>query len=207
MIINKQQKFIFIHIPKNSGTEMSKCIQKVYTKSILLQQVDQKTGIDKMHLYLDVINKYVDINWFNNAIKFCIIRNPYEKLYSAWNFLKNRYQFSNVNDFIKYKVNKEFIFGLELIPRDARVHYRPQHTFTHNNEGNKKVDFIIRYENLNDDIKILNAKYNYKIPEYGDIKKYKINKYFDKYNSDSIQKINDLYELDFKWLDYKMILP
>ena len=207
MIINVEKNFIFIHIPKNAGTEMTRNIGKVYKKNIILQQVDPKTGIDKMHLYLDVIHKYVNPNLFENAIKFCIIRNPYEKLYSAWNYLRNRYQFSNVNDFIKYKINKEFIYGLELIPRDARVHYRPQHTFIYDIEGNKKVDYIIRYENLNNDIKSLNKKYNYIIPEYGDIAKYAINKYFRYFNSESVQKINELYELDFKLFGYEMILP
>jgi hypothetical protein len=53
MIICNQYKFIFIHIPKNSGTEMSKTLQKKYNCELLMW-VDEKTMIDKMHLYQDV---------------------------------------------------------------------------------------------------------------------------------------------------------
>ena len=46
-------------------------------------------------------------------------------------------------------MTEEFIYGRELIPMDARVHYRPQYTFIYN-EGIKNVDYIMRFENLND---------------------------------------------------------
>jgi hypothetical protein len=50
---------------------------------------------------------------------------------------------------------------------DARVHYRPQYTFIYDNNNNKKVDFVIKYENLNKDIEDFNKKYKLDIPYYG----------------------------------------
>ena len=41
----------------------------------------------------------------------------------------------NVNDFVKYKLDKNFIYGRELIRKDARVHYRPQFTFVYDEKG------------------------------------------------------------------------
>ena len=46
-------------------------------------------GIDKMHLYYDVIYEFISKKVLDNYFKFCIIRNPYNKVYSAWNFIKD----------------------------------------------------------------------------------------------------------------------
>ena len=160
-------------------------------------------GIDKMHLYYDVIYQFISKNVLDNYFKFCIIRNPYNKLYSAWNFIKKRHGYNNVNDFIKYKLNEEFIYGKELIPGDARVHYRPQFTFVYDNEGNKFANFIIRYENLNEDISEMNKKYDLNIPLYDNGNTQK--SYINLLNKESILKINSLYEKDFKLFNYEMI--
>jgi hypothetical protein len=207
MIICDENKFIFIHIPKNSGTEMSKAITSKYTNASLLDSVvidGKNIGIDKMHLYTEVIGEFIPKNKLDNYFKFCIVRNPYNKLYSAWNFIKDRHGYENVNDFVKYKLTNEFIHGKELIPLDARVHYRPQHTFVYDCIDNKQVDFIIKYENLNNDINQLNNEFHLEIPLYGnDLTCKKDYTYF--FNKESIEKINKLYEKDFLMFDYKIM--
>ena len=206
MLICEKKKFIFIHIPKNSGTAMTNEIQKRYNQSQILRDVERNginIGIDKMHLYYDVIYKFISKEILDNYIKFCIIRNPYNKLYSAWNFIKDRHGYSDINDFIKYKLDENFIYGKEIIPNDARVHYRPQFTFVYDNEYNIFVDFIIRYENLNEDIFKLNKKYNLDIPLYDNSNSKK--SYINLFNKESIIKINTLYKKDFELFNYKMI--
>lgn len=84
------------------------------------------------------------------------------------------------------------MYGLESIPLDARVLYRPQYTFIYDidNDGkllDKKVDVIIKYENLNDDIAKINKQYNLKIPQYGNEKIYTPLKYIKHFNKNSIQ--------------------
>lgn len=206
MIICDKKKFIFIHIPKNSGTEMTKELQKIYKDTQLLNSCERdgiNIGIDRMHLYYDVIDKFISKNILDNYFKFCIIRNPYNKLYSAWNFIKERHGYIDVNDFIKYKLNEEFIYGKELIQGDARVHYRPQFTFVYNNENNKFANFIIRYENLNEDISKMNEKYGLNIPLYDNGNSQK--SYINLLNKESIKKINSLYKKDFELFNYEMI--
>lgn len=206
MIICNEKKFIFIHIPKNSGTAMSNAIKKKYNKSQLLMYCERKgpnIGIDKMHLYYEVIEKFIPKNVLDKYLKFCIIRNPYNKLYSAWNFIKERHGYKDVNDFVKYKLNKKFIYGKELIPGDARVHYRPQFTFIYDENDNQYVNFIIRYENLNNDIKELNNKFDLTIPIYGN--KNTNRNYIKMFNKESIEKINKIYEKDFLLFNYEMI--
>ena len=139
MIICDIKKFIFIHIPKNSGTTMTEELQKTYKDTQLLMWVERdgiNIGIDKMHLYYDVIDKFIPKNILDNYYKFCIIRNPYNKFYSAFQNFKPIHGYCDVNVFIKDKLDEEFIYGKELIPGDERVHYRPQFTFVYNNENN-----------------------------------------------------------------------
>ena len=209
MTLCVENKFIFIHIPKNSGSAMTKAILKTYRGSKI--RYYQKTerhgpniGIDKMHLYYEVIDKFIPRKILNEYIKFCIIRNPYDRLYSAWNFIKERHGYSDVNDFVKYKLNKEFIYGKEIKQMDARVHYRPQYTFIYDEKNKQFIDYIIRYENLNEDLSKFNKKYNFDIRIYG--KDYKFKKsYINFFNKESLKKINELYKKDFLLLNYKMI--
>lgn len=206
MIICDENKFLFIHIPKNSGTAMTKELQRTYKDTQLLKHCERQginIGIDKMHLYYDVIDKFISKNVLKNYFKFCIIRNPYNKLYSAWQFIKERHGYNNVNDFIKYKLNEEFIYGKEIIPGDARVHYRPQFTFVYDNENNRFVDFIIRYENLNEDVCKMNTKYGLNLPLYDNGNTQK--SYINLFNKESIMKINRLYKKDFELFNYQMI--
>ena len=206
MIICDKEKFIFIHIPKNSGTAMTESLQKTYEDTKLLMFCERdgiNIGIDKMHLYYEVIEQFIPKNILNKYVKFCIIRNPYDKLYSSWNFIKERHGFNDVNDFVKYKLDEVFIYGKEIIPGDARVHYRPQYTFVYDEHNNKFADFIIRYENLNEDISKLNKKYNLHVPLYDNGNTQK--SYINFFNNESIKKINNLYKKDFLLFNYDII--
>jgi hypothetical protein len=196
----------FIHIPKDSGTSMTEELQRTYKNTKLLMHCERdgkNIGIDKMHLYHDVIYEFISKDILDNYFKFCIIRNPHNKLYSAWNFIKERHGYSNVNDFIKYKLNEEFIYGKEIIPGDARVHYRPQFTFVYDNKNNKFADFIIRYENLNEDISKINEKHGLNIKSYDNGNSQK--SYISLLSKESILKINSLYKKDFELFNYEML--
>ena len=197
MIICDEKQFIFIHIPKNSGTAMTRALRKTYRGIKLLMWRDKNIGIDKMHLYYGVIDNFIPRNKLDKYMKFCIIRNPYDTLYSAWNYLKRTHEYNDVNNFVKYKLNKEFIYNKDC------VHYRPQYTFVYDEHDNKFADFIIRYENLNEDISKLNKKYRLNIPLYDNGNTQK--NYIIFFNDESIEKINNLYKKDFELFNYEMI--
>ena len=80
MIVIHEKELVFIHIPKNSGTEMTKQIQNTYEDAIVLRDCEREgvnVGIDKMHLYFDVIDLFIPKNVLKAYTKFCIVRNPY----------------------------------------------------------------------------------------------------------------------------------
>jgi len=73
----------------------------------------------------------------------------------------------------------------------------------YDNENNKFADFIIRYENLNEDISKMNEKYGLNIPLYDDGNSQQ--SYINLLNKESIIKINSLYKKDFELFNYEMI--
>ena len=76
MIISDNKKFIFIHIPKNSGTAMTHELQKTYQDTKLMMYCEREginIGIDKMHLYYDVIDKFIPKNILENYFKFFVL--------------------------------------------------------------------------------------------------------------------------------------
>jgi len=200
MIINDSQKFIFVHIPKNSGTEMGNSLLKEYNDSILLIGGDTSTNYDMMHLYVNIQSIYIPEIKLNDYFKFCITRNPYNKVISAYYNIKDRFPFENINEFIINKLCVEFIFSSHL--HEASVHFRPQHTFIFRDDGELDVQHILRYEFLNQDISEMNSKYNMKVPLYGNPQKYQESKYKTLLSPESIKKINILYEKDFELLNY-----
>lgn len=208
MLLNNEHKFIFVHIPKNSGTALSKHVHYKYPKSKLLMGVDHDTGIDRMHLYCDVFDKYVKkyVNDdYKKYIRFCIIRNPYNKLYSAWRSFSYKYGYKNINDFIKYKLTKEHIYDDDNRNGNAKAHYRPQYTYICDSNNQITIDYILFYESLNRDIAEFNVLTGLDIPRYANTN---VNKsYLANYNAESISKINVLYKRDFELFGYKMLDP
>ena len=96
-------------------------------------------------------------NSSSSLYKFCFVRNPYDRLFSAYTFLKegginnldsefsNSYlqEFSNFDEFVLKGLEKEEIMNW--------VHFKPQYTFVCDENDNIVMDFVGKMENLNAD--------------------------------------------------------
>ena len=89
--------------------------------------------------------------------KFCFVRNPYDRLFSAYTFLKEGginnqdLEFSNsyLQEFASFD---EFVLkGLEKEEIINWVHFKPQYTFVCDENDNIVMDFVGKMENLNAD--------------------------------------------------------
>ena len=133
---------LFIHIPKTAGTSMC-----------------QALNVKPMHIPL-VRFKSFDESRFENSFKFAFVRHPFDRLYSAFNYLQgnigvNRSQdirwaekyLSNIPDF------EEFVkkLGEKKFRKDVKAyyHFRPQHHWIQiPGETKIGVDFCGRFETL-----------------------------------------------------------
>lgn len=144
-------KSIFVHIPKCAGTSLGKAIYN-----------DAKIG----HATTDDYN-YTNNSKFIQYYKFTIIRDPIERCYSAYNFIKsdkctkagklffNQHvaKFKNFDEFVKK--------GLRKIHVQNFVLFKPQVDFF-SHKGVIKVNQIFDLNNLQQDYLFLKRKFKIK---------------------------------------------
>jgi len=182
-------KAIFIHIPKVAGTSMERALE--------LSRMDNVGGHSTA---LAIRIQYP--KEFNEYYKFSFVRNPYDRISSAYFYLKNIkaggdhqnqlvHLSKDINDYIENYLSKETI-----------IHLWPQYKFITGPFGNILIDSIFRFENLEEDWEKVcgKLKVNLNLPHFRPTKK----KLFE-YTPNSINIINKLYKKDFELFGYKMI--
>ena len=136
------KKCVFFHIPKTAGISISNSLFG-----------DIKWG----HRNVDFYKSHYGEKVFNSLYKFCFVRNPYDRLFSAYTFLNEGginnqdLEFSNsyLQEFASFD---EFVLkGLEKEEIMNWVHFKPQYTFVCDENDNIVMDFVGKMENLNAD--------------------------------------------------------
>ena len=215
----------FVHIPKNAGTSieligkkhnilwgfqrmekegLSKS-SKDYFKS-KLPWVDKVTGVKYEHTDVypwhrtpdDVLDMYP-----KNVKLFAVVRNPYTKIVSAYKY--NQGKNSNKKGLNIWVQEHLYKYKFD----DNYKHYNSNHileqnAFTH---GKRKVDYILKLENLEQDFQNLMNNYSsnnniFKI-EKGNSSNNNVS--IKDLDTTSINLINDVYYKDFKLYNYTII--
>lgn len=189
----KHSNTIFIHIPKTAGLSLVKAI---YGDVI-------GGGHRRLAFYSHIFGSHS-----SQFFKFCIVRDPYDRLYSAYNYL--RAGGMNIHDktaYIKYLkryVNfQDFVLnGLDKKIINEIIHFTPQSNFICDLNDVILVDYVGRFENLEDDIGYISKKMGKKIT-LPHLNKSKTNSDKFVYNDEMRKKVLDIYSRDFDILDYK----
>ncbi|SCY73622.1 sulfotransferase family 2 domain-containing protein [Desulfoluna spongiiphila] len=185
-------KSIYIHIPKVAGKSISNALY----------------GDDPMHHKLHEFRE-IDANKYNLYFKFGFVRNPWGRLYSAYNYLVNK---NNYYPYGKYWWLNEYdsfdrfvIKGLtkELVEND--MFFASQVSYLKNLSGEIDVDFIGKFESINDDY-IYIAK---KLGITKDLEKIgasaKNIDYYSEYSNDMIKKVREIYIDDVNEFNYDFL--
>jgi hypothetical protein len=190
-----KNKVIFIHIPKAAGTS-------------ILSALAKNKKIRRDHAPWYVYNNYN--RWkFEHYFKFAFVRNPYDRAVSTYEYLANG---GNKTDdmFFKEYFEKHGIdfekFVLEYLDCNRlqeHILFKPQYLFIYDFQGNLKVDFVGRFESIDEDFEKLAEK----IPLLQQLPKLNISKKRASYktyykNPVVVKKIQELYGKDFELLGY-----
>lgn len=188
-----KKKFIFIHVPKAAGSSINTILGiEKYGRTHLSWRIYQQA------------NRF----YFKNFFKFAIVRDPYTRLLSAYNYLKkggNQKEDLVIAKFLnKHAPDFEAFVMNFLDPSKMSLHnlLKPQSYFLCSLDGQIKVDHISKYESLENDFDYVKERLNLDyielprlnaLSKHGDITHHK----------ESIKhKIYDLYKEDYKNFNY-----
>ncbi|EAJ2624545.1 sulfotransferase family protein, partial [Campylobacter coli] len=190
-------KCIFIHVPKVAGSSIERVIYQTDKWLVGHVKASDYTKFDK--------------DKFDSYFSFGFVRNPYDRVVSAYHYLKNdspdpcdikwgRLHINNLTfeEFILSLQDEEF--KEEILSKN---HFSFQYKYLCDKNMNILVNFIGKFEKLDNDFKkilnILRRK-----DSLVHINKSKHLNYRDYYNSQTYKIIREIYRDDFEIFDYDL---
>ena len=214
----KPLNLIFVHIPKTGGSFIEGKLKII--NEVLYGTYKIFGGHHSINKFISKLN----IDNISSYNRFAVVRNPYDRIISAYNYLKktkisHRIEWNNlssplsISDFIcsiynLYKKKKL------LVIKKENWHFQQQYKFVVNDLNKKNILCnILKYENLQDDfekfIELYKKKKNIYNLFYNIIyKKIKIKEHYDILNIlnfNDINMINEIYKEDFLLFGYDNI--
>jgi hypothetical protein len=185
---------IFVHIPKCAGVSISQSLFGYPTG-----------GHATMNEYQIIFSPREIRDYF----KFTVVRNPWDRLVSAFLFLKHGGM--NVEDktwaqehLSRYEDFDTFVrVGISQAHIRARTHFRPQCDFICLRRGEPSVDFIGYYENLEADFSHICQRLNAspQLPKLNE-SQFQKERYQNYYTEETRRKVADVYADDIRVLGY-----
>ena len=191
----KKYKCIYIHIPKVAGTSIWRVL------------LDGKTKRDHIPYTAFLV---ADKEKFKNYYKFTFVRNPWDRVVSSYEYLLHG---GNQSDDLYFKdlFTKQYDtfekFVLDYLDTD-KIHeillLKPQYLWIYDYKGECKVDFVGRFETLDQDFLKVAKHLNItdKLPHINKSKRRKDYKsYYE--NKEVLNKVSELYKKDIELFNYK----
>jgi hypothetical protein len=181
---------IFIHIPKNAGTSVAQAL----------------FGRGSRHVPCIEYEK-ANPRKFRRYFKFAFVRNPWDRLYSAYHFLRkggmssqdsawaNAHlgQFQSFEEFVHEWVNQDNVMSW--------VHFMHQHHFIIGSNGQMAMDYLGRMENIKADFDFVSRKLGISVP-LSALNKTEKDPYVKAYTSEMIEIVGRVYRQDVSMLGY-----
>lgn len=138
-----EHQCIFIHITKTAGTSVAKALFSYLPYHY--SAIDYRVIFGRKD--------------FERYFKFAFVRNPWDRVYSAFRYLKsggwneedkiwgedNLSKFEDFDQFVKQWLTPENI--------KSHIHFHPQHQFICDKNGSLLIDYIAYFETLEEDFK------------------------------------------------------
>ena len=133
---------IFVHVPKCAGVSVSRSLFG---------------SLVGTHVALKTFQLIYSKDEFARYFKFAFVRNPWDRLVSAYRFLKRGGMTNEDRAWAKQHIapyeNFDTFVKAWVTPRNVNSwqHFKPQHRFLLDPTGRCHLDYLGRFENLEDD--------------------------------------------------------
>lgn len=190
-------KCLFIHIPKAAGISINKTLFGNFGGG---------------HATIDWYLRKYGTRTVNQYFKFTFVRNPWDRLYSAFLFLQQGGLNEEDKEF--FKNNLQDIYSFEsfvmnwLSPErlQAYWHFIPQYQFVTSKQNREKilVDFIGRYEHIEEDFGYICKKLHLQNKQLLQLNTSALrnNNYREAYTKEMVEKVAHLYSEDINFFNY-----
>lgn len=187
------KKAIFVHIPKCAGISVNKALFG-----------NLAGGHTTLEQYLTVFEPKAIQSYF----KFTIVRNPWDRVVSAYHFLKqggmNQWdQAFYQKELAQYNNFEDFVKQWLVIPENLAKHhhFQTQSHYILDKYGKVTLDYVGYLENIDTDFKVICNRIGItaSLPETN---KSKRTNYQDYYTDETKQIVADMYHKDIELLGY-----
>jgi hypothetical protein len=215
VLLNHKYNFLYVHIAKTGGTSVRTVLNKLRWRDPMYylmfpgHKISNMTGhitATKFPRHAGVIaaKEMLPDALFNKLYKFAFVRNPWDLQVSSYHHIQRERpellkDIKDFNQFIEYKFDpaRPYIFHFDIATKLQTDHLIDL-------RGDIIVDFVGRYENLQDDVNTVKNALglkNFAIPH-----KRKANDrnkdYRSYYNNTSIEAVAHHYAQDITLLNY-----
>lgn len=210
--VSSKYPLIFLHIPKCAGTSLCN----------MLQIPKDNRG----HGNYSELKHRINPEIWNSHKKFTVVRNPFDRIVSTYAyrkqkkydcqfFKKDMYGNPLEDDYTFedwfWNLDVHLHFGMHATVHSKNLHWPSNMTSSYDlildNNNEISIDYIARFENLNDDLKIIFDDLNLKLPEMSKQNKSKhkhYSEYFKCKTGESIKEmIYDIFKKDFDAFGYE----
>ena len=183
-MISHQHKCIFIHINKTGGTSISKAL-----------------GGGKGAKHASAIRHRVLFpEKFENYFKFTFVRNPWDKILSQY--------FFRVKDKGRLRaLGRSEVSFKEFVKKPFPGIHRVQLDLLSDDSGKILVDFIGRFENIQDDFNVVCDRVGQKPKKLPHVFRTHHKPYWEYYDEESMSLIAKKYKKDIEYFGYEFGKP
>lgn len=207
-MISHERKCIFIHIPKCGGGSIENLVwgwprrkSDLWMGFISEHHNKYQTG-GLQHLLGTQIRQEFGNDVFSAYFKFAMVRNPWDKLFSQYHYMKQR---PDLRKFIGMDEYDSFKRYLQLIQKRNHVQWEHQSRFICDDNGELIVDFLGRFENFASDVGVILDRLGISCGALPHVNRTEHPPYHEGYDAEDIELVGHLYRDDIRLLGYAFI--
>ena len=174
-IINHTNKWVFYHLEKTGGTTIRK---------VLPFDEENKTHMTPVE----------DVGHWQGYYKFCFVRNPWDRMVSWYEYMRDPEKMDDNYETIKEMSYLDFLRWRLPVPQQVESIYQ---------NGKKCVDFIGRFESLQDDFYIICMVINEEFGILPKINSTKRKPFWEYYCNESKEMMREFFKDDIERFGYK----